>query len=130
ERRGDAAGVAVEAGGSERALRDRDAARVARRRLPDAPRVRRARLRREAAVFEDAELAEDRRALVAAADAGARAPRLRPARDVVAGEAHAPRARRKLAREHVDERRLAGAVGADDGVDLADADVERDVVDR
>src|SRR6185369_8756989 len=121
---------AVEAGGGEHALRDLDAARVACCRLPDAPRVRRVRLRRETTVLEHAELAEDGRALVAAADAGARTPRLRPARDVVAGEAHAPCARRELAREHVDERRLAGAVGADDGVDLADADVERHAVDR
>jgi hypothetical protein len=60
----------------------------------------------------------------------ARAARLRPARHVLAREADAAGARRELAREHVDERRLAGAVGAYHGVDLADAPVERDRIDR
>ena len=125
------AGQRREAGGVERLLAPRRGLRaVARRALPEGPRPRRLRLRREAAVLEHAELGEDRGALVAAAEAGAGAPRLRPAGDVVAGEAHRAGGRRELAGEHVDQRRLAGAVGADHGMDLADVQVERDRVDR
>ena len=79
----------------------------------------RARLRGEPAVLEHAERGKIVGALVAAAEAGARAARLRPARDVARRQADAAGGRRELAREQVDQRRLAGAVGADDRVHLA-----------
>ena len=46
-----------------------------------------------------------------------------------AAEADRPGAGAELAGEQIDQRRLAGAVRADDGVDLADVDVERDLGD-
>ena len=98
--------------------------------LPDRPRPRRRGLRREPAVLEHGELRKDRRALVAAADAGARAARLRARRDVLAVERDAAVGRGDLAREHVDQRRLAGAVGADHRVHFAAVQVERHRVDR
>jgi hypothetical protein len=66
----------------------------------------------QARVLEDGELGEHGGALVAAADAGERALRLRPGGDLVAVEMDRAARRRHLAREHVDQRRLAGAIGA------------------
>src|SRR5579875_3172334 len=50
--------------------------------------------------------------------------------DVLALELDRSGARRNDVREHVEEGRLARAVGPDDGADLAFAELERDVVDR
>src|SRR5262249_52383381 len=58
----------------------------------------------------------------------ARPIRNRKGRHVLAGEEHASAVGGELARELVDERGLAGAVGADDGVQLAGRDVQRDLV--
>ena len=55
------------------------------------------------------------------------APVRRPARDVAALELDGARRRPVEAAEHVDERRLAGAVRADQPDDLAAAQLERDV---
>ena len=54
----------------------------------------------------------------------------RHAGDVAILVEQAPRGRLVEPRDHVEDRRLAGAVGADDGEDLALADLEIDVVDR
>src|SRR5664279_461181 len=97
---------------------------------PPGPRRLRARLRREAAILEYAEGREDGVALVAAAQAGAGAPRLRPPRHVLAEQLDAARARRDLARQDVDEGRLAGTVGADHGMHAAAFELDRDGVDR
>jgi hypothetical protein len=51
------------------------------------------------------------------------------ARDPLAGEAHLARHRHE-ARDRAKRRRLARAVGAEDGHDLAFADRERDAVQR
>src|SRR2546422_600426 len=48
---------------------------------------------------------------------------------VLALEGHPPRVRAHQPRDQVEERRLAGAVRADDGVDRSLADREGDVVD-
>jgi hypothetical protein len=129
ERAGDALRVADEAGGFERLARRREARLAAFGRLPQHPRARPRGLRAEAAVLEHRKARVDRRALVAAADAGARAPGLRPVGDVVTLEVDAARGRGHLARQHVDQRRLAGAVGADHRVHLARPQLERDAAD-
>ena len=54
----------------------------------------------------------------------------RQAGDVAAGEMDGAGVGREVAGELADQRRLAGAVGADQGVDLARPHVDRDVVGR
>jgi hypothetical protein len=54
----------------------------------------------------------------------------RQAGDVLAAEAHAARARLFDACDGADQARLAGAVGADDGDQLARLRTERDRVER
>ena len=63
------------------------------------------------------------------ARARARAPERRRAGDVVPVQLDRPRRRPEEAREQVEERRLAGAVRADDADELARADLERDIGD-
>ena len=63
-------------------------------------------------------------------DAAAHAPMRGERRDVVAVERDRPRGRLEHAGEQVDQRRLAGAVRADQGVARAALDAERDVVGR
>ena len=53
----------------------------------------------------------------------------RKRRDVAAVEQDRARGRREEAADQIEERRLAGAVGADHGAQLARLDGERDVVD-
>jgi hypothetical protein len=96
---------------------ERDVAAVGAR--PQRGRALALRLGGEAAVLEHGEAREDRRALVAASEPGARATRLRPVRDVVAEQLDPSRRGRQLARQHVHERRLARAVGADHRVHRA-----------
>ena len=64
------------------------------------------------------------------ADAGLADAMGRPGCDVDAVEADASVGRLLDAVNDADQRALAGAVGADDGHDLAIADVERDAVER
>ncbi len=52
----------------------------------------------------------------------------RQMRDVAAGHGNTAGVRREMSRELADQRRLAGAVRADDGVQLALRDIERDMV--
>jgi hypothetical protein len=73
---------------------------------------------------------EDVGALEAASEPPPRHLVGRKAGDVAAAQQDPAAGRRHLAGEEVDERRLAGAVRPDDGVDLARLECERDVVDR
>src|SRR5262249_55276627 len=82
------------------------------------------------AVLVDAEAREDRAALVAAPEARTRAPRLRPAGDVDARQLDAAGRCGNLAGEHVDQRRLAGAVGPDQRMDLAATQADRHALHR
>ncbi len=50
--------------------------------------------------------------------------------DALAGKGDAARIRRKDAGDQIEQRRLAGAVRADDGEDRARLDIERNIVDR
>src|SRR5580704_5897405 len=54
----------------------------------------------------------------------------RAARDLASAKPDRPGGRRQRAREHVEDRSLARAVGADQAEDLAFRDAERDIVDR
>ena len=100
---------------------------VARSRAPEAEAVAGVRLHRERDVVERGELAEDAGDLERARDAE-RAPAA-PARaaNVVAGEADRAGIRAQFAGELPDQRRLAGAVRADQRVDLAGHDRQRHV---
>jgi hypothetical protein len=93
-----ASGFAVEAGRLEGARRRGDAGASFDALLPHRATAAARATAPQAAVLEGAELRKDGRALVAAAEAGAGTARLRPVRDVVAGEAHLAGARRHLAR--------------------------------
>ena len=126
------AALPVEAGGGERArARPRCCAASPAARCQIAQGRGVARLRREAAVLEHAELAE-RSSCAGSCGRGRRGR--------AAAAASASRRRRRSRRgprtapispeSMLIERRLAGAVGADDGVDLADVQVERHGVDR
>ncbi len=63
-------------------------------------------------------------------DADVLAHLARMARDVEAGDERMAAARRDERREHPHDRRLAGAVGAEQSEDLAATDFEVDLVDR
>ena len=80
--------------------------------------------------LEHGELGKDLDELKAPRHAEAREGHHADSADVPVLEAHGPRARREQAREHVDEGGLAGAVGADDGNELALADGEAHAVQR
>ena len=81
-------------------------------------------------VVHDGHVGEDAQVLEGArhADAGGRGRR--ESRDLLAGELHAAGRERLQAADDVEQRGLAGAVGTDQGGDLALADLERDLVDR
>ena len=81
-------------------------------------------------VVERAETAEQRGDLERARDAEEAAAVNGEGGDVAAVEADAAALRRSLAGQERDQRGLAGAVGADNGVKLAARDVERDAVGR
>ena len=80
-------------------------------------------------VVDVGQLRRQRDVLKRSYDAGACALRLRPAGDVLRGECDAPVGRWQFTRQHVDQGRLAGAIGADHRVHLADVQVQRDTVD-
>src|SRR4029077_5793419 len=88
------------------------------------------RLRSEATVLEGGEIREDVAALERASDAEMRQSMRRLAGHGNAGEGDRPGGRCELAGEQVDQRRLARAVGSDDGVNLPSQELERNVVDR
>src|SRR6185312_12143003 len=92
-------------------------------------RARCARLRRDAAILQGAEAGKNIYFLITAADAQAGAPLGRQPGDVAAAINNAARSWRQVARKHVDECRLACAVGPDDRVHLSDAHFERNIVD-
>jgi hypothetical protein len=79
-------------------------------------------------VLEHRHPAEGSRHLVRACDPAPAARACLLARDVRAFEANCPRGRWKGPGEHVQKRRLAGAVGPDDADRLARMDREVDVV--
>ena len=112
-------------GGGERARGRRVDLVVALGAAEEAHRARQPRLRREAAVLERAEAEEDVGLLVAAPDAALRNPLRRQPGDVLAEQLDAAGARREVAREHVDQRGLARAVGPDHRVHRAAAALER-----
>src|SRR6185312_1521390 len=86
------------------------------------------RLHRERDVVEHREVEKERGDLERAGEPEMAAPPRRQARDVGAGEADAAGIGRQLAAELGDERGLAGAVRADDGVQFAFRDLEHEVV--
>ena len=92
---------------------------------PGAP----ARLERDLHRLAHGELGEQRRGLERAAEAEAGPPRRAGRRHVVAEQFDRARARHEPA-DRVHQRRLAGAVGADQPDDLAAADPQAGVVDR
>ncbi len=98
-------------------------------RMQEAHRAAAPALRREPDIPGDAELGKDVGLLVASGDAEAGDAMRRPSGDVVRTEADAAGIGRQVAREQVDERRLAGAVRADDAMDLARRQLEIDTVD-
>src|SRR5581483_6543012 len=81
-------------------------------------------------VLENGEVGEDLAAFGDMADARLAHAMARPAGDVLAVEYHAPARRPLDAMDGADQRALAGAVGADDGDDLARVDAERDAGQR
>ena len=92
-----------------------------------APRI--ARLRGEAHVLARAERGEDMAPLEGARDAFARHAMDRKAGDILAREDHLARVRLQHAGDQVEQRRLAGAVRADDGANLAGLELHVDRVD-
>ena len=91
--------------------------------------LRGARLRGQAHVFPHGEGQEDVGLLVAAAETAARDLLGRGAGDVVRAEGNGAAGRRQIARQQVGQRRLAGAVGADDAVDALAPQIDRHIVD-
>ena len=83
----------------------------------------------EEQIVPDREVAEQQRRLVGAPQAHADAVVGRHLGDVLAEEAHAARGRREIAGDDVEQRRLAGAIGADHRPPLARRHRERDVLD-
>ena len=80
-------------------------------------------------VLLDRKPAEDRRLLRQVADALSRANVHRIVGHVLAVENHPPGVRRRQSHGHVERRRLAGAVGAEQTDDLARSDLEADAAD-
>jgi len=81
-------------------------------------------------VLDGAEVAQHRRDLERAREAQLHAPMHRQPGDVATEEADGARIGRQAAGELADQGRLAGAVGADQGMDLAGAHLDRKVVGR
>src|SRR5262249_32793002 len=79
-------------------------------------------------VFQYAQVREDGGDLEGPYEAHARDRGGLAPRDVAVVEAEAPGRRRQEGAEQVEDRRLAGAVGADERVDRAPADAQSDVL--
>ena len=101
-----------------------------RGRPPEPEAVRLGRLHRQRDIFLGGEGRKDAGDLERAREPEPRALGRGQRRDVAAGEADGPGVGRDLAGQLPDQRRLAGAVRADQRMRLAGADVERDVVGR
>ena len=86
------------------------------------------RLHRQRDVVERGEIEEQRGDLERAGEPAQAALPRRQRRDVLAGEPDAAGLRGKLAGQLPDQRGLAGAVRADDGVQLAGHDVQGEIV--
>ena len=95
---------------------------------PEAEARAAARLHGERQVFEDAVAAKDAGDLVAAREARSHPGMRGEARDVRSVEKDAAAVGGEHARDLADERGLAGAVWADDGMHFAARDIQRDVV--
>ena len=83
----------------------------------------------EEKIVADRQVAEQQRRLIGASQSHADALVGRHLGHVLAEEAHAAGGRREVAGDDVEQRRLAGAVGAEHGPALAGRHRERDVVD-
>ncbi len=116
-------------GALQRRARRACSTRAARGGLPERPGTLRRAPARRAGSSPDRELRKDRAALVAAPEAGPRRRGCGQARHVRAEQLHACRVAAISPDEHVDQRRLAGAVGADHRVHSPCAEVDRHVVD-
>ena len=121
-------GLGVELDGAEdlpRRLRD------ARQPVRARPAIhhRAAALDGHAHVLEDREVGEDRGDLIRLGDAPLGARELGLGGDVAAVEGHAAGGRRQLARDELEERALARAIGADHGSKLAGVHLEVDGID-
>ena len=121
-------GAAGEADARERRARRLAQLGLAARVAPEAEGVAGMRLHRERDVVERGEIEEQRGDLERAREPELAAAVGRQRGDVVAVETDAAGVGRDLAGELADQRGLAGAVRADDGVQLARRHVERDVV--
>ncbi|MCY1523291.1 hypothetical protein D9M68_581830 [compost metagenome] len=127
---GVARGVVRQPRAVQRMARQFGASAAVRGGPPPVPEPLAPRLRGQPAVFQHAQFGKDGRSLVAAAQAGARPLGLAPRCDVAALQHDLAAAGRQFARQDVDQRGFARAVGADDGMDLAAAQSQRYVVDR
>ena len=101
---------------------------VAARIGQEAERMAGMRLDRQRHVLERGELAQHRGDLEGARQAQPDAGMGRQVRDVAAGEVDGAGIGRQVAGELAHQRGLAGAVGADQGMDLARPDIDRDGV--
>ena len=95
---------------------------------PEPERVSVMGLGRQRDVVERAEVGQQRGDLERSRQPERAAPPGRQPGDVAAGQADHAGMRRQLSGELADQRGLAGAVGADDGVQLTPGDLEREVV--
>lgn len=87
-------------------------------------------MRADEDVVHDAEIAEDAPELERARDASGREPFRRQTRDVTAFEANLASVGPVQPGDEIEQRRLAGAIGADDADELALGEIEVDRVDR
>ena len=118
-----AAGASPSASSPSRSSSSSARARASRGRAPDAE-------RRDLDVLAHGQLAERAAVLERAREPGAPAPVRAPAGDVALVELDRAGGREVEAGDQVDERRLAGAVRADQADDLVPVQLERDVVER
>ena len=88
------------------------------------------RLRRQRDIVERGEVGQQRRDLERARQPQRAAPVAWHPRDVLTGKSNGAGIRQQLPGELADQRGLAGAVGADDRVQLSARNVEREVVGR
>ena len=125
---GDAPGLVGEADLREQRLGSGDVARVVERALPEAERMTVMRLDREQRVLDHRQVGKDRGDLERAADAETGASMHRQRGDVTAAEVDPPESEQTSPVELAEQCRLPGAVGTDDGMDFAAAQVEVDVL--
>ena len=121
-------GARAEPDAFERGLRRSAQAVVAPRVIPETERVTGMRLHRERDIVERGEIAEQRSDLERARQPEVAVAIGRQCGDIAAIEADSAAVRGDLAGQQADQRGLAGAVRADDGVEFAARDVERDGV--